>query len=139
MTVRSRRKVPRRRPSDKVRDRRTRDTAAPPKREPTPPSAAAPAVPLLRTSKGTRPAFFDEPAIDQLFAIATALAAEVSVAFDRIDTLEQLLQQAGTLAPEAVDGFHPGPQVVDARKQRRAELLQRLFAVFEHSGPARTR
>ena len=52
---------------------------------------AAPAVRLPRDPKGRRAQFYDDPAVDQLWAILLSLTAEVSVAFDRIDTLERLL------------------------------------------------
>jgi hypothetical protein len=96
-------------------------------------------ITLRRTAKGTRPEFFEDPAIDQLFAIVTALAAEASVTFDRIDTLERLLEQQGALASGAVEAYRPGDDAIDSRRQRREELLQRVFAVFEHSGPRRAR
>jgi hypothetical protein len=102
-------------------------------------TAPARPIALLRNAKGKRPEFFEDPAIDQLFAIVTALAAEASVAFDRIDTLERLLEQQGTLPSGAVEAYRPSEHALDARRQQREELLQRVFGVFEHSGPRRTR
>ncbi len=99
------------------------------------PGAAAPAaaatVRLPRRSKGQRPQFYPDPAIDQLFAIVTALAAEISVAFDRLDTLERVLVQRATLPPAAVESYLPDASATQQRAQRRDELLQRVFAVLE--------
>ncbi len=93
--------------------------------------AAGGTVRLQRQSKGRRPEFYDDPAIDQLFAIVTALTAELSVAFDRLDTLERVLVQRVALSPEAVESYVPDASATQLRAQRRDELLQRVFAVFE--------
>jgi alpha-glucuronidase len=117
------------------------------------PASAAPAAPagtsattgagrpvaLLRTAKGTRPEFYEDAAIDQLFAIVTALTAEVSVAFEHIDTLERLLQQQGTLASSVIESFQPGAELAEQRARHREELIQRVFAVLESSVQARAR
>lgn len=118
-------------------NRRLRKNPSLSTRRAAPSTAGERPITLLRTAKGTRPEFFDDPAIDQLFAIVTALAAEASVAFDRIDTLERLLEQQGTLSPGAVEAYRPNDDAVDAGRRRREELLQRVFAVFEHGGPRR--
>ena len=96
-------------------------------------TAAAPAegVQLPRRSKGRRPEFYDDPAVDQLFAIVTALTAEISVAFDRLDTLERVLVQSQMLAPNALESFQPDALASRQRSERRDELLRRVFAVLE--------
>jgi hypothetical protein len=86
---------------------------------------------LPRVSKGTRPEFYDDPAIDQVFAIVTALTAEISVLFDRLDTLERVLVEAHRLAPGAVESYLADPETAEMRVRKREELLRRVFAVFE--------
>jgi hypothetical protein len=93
--------------------------------------AAGGAVRLPRRSKGRRPEFYDDPAIDQLFAIVTALAAEISVAFDRMDTLERVLVRRAALSPAALESYEPDARATQQRAQRRDALLQRVFAVFD--------
>lgn len=88
-------------------------------------------VPLPRRSKGRRPEFYEDPAIDQLFAIVTALTAELSVAFDRLDTLERVLVQARALSPAAMEDYVATGEVAELRVRRREELLRRVFAVLE--------
>jgi len=89
------------------------------------------AVHLPRIAKGHRPEFYDDPAIDQLFAIVTALTGEISVLFDRLDTLERLLIEARTLAADAVEAYLPDAKAEAERGERRDELLRRVFAVLE--------
>ena len=88
-------------------------------------------VRLPRIAKGTRPEFYEDSAIDQLFAIVTALTAEISVLFDRVDTLEQLLTQAEVLRVGAVEAYLPDAAAAALRGERRDELLRRVFAVLE--------
>ena len=91
-------------------------------------------VRLPRVSKGKRPQFHDSVAVDQLFAIVTALAAELSVAFDRLDTVERLLVANGVIAEDAVEAYQPRGAAAEARGARREALIQRVFAVFEAYG-----
>lgn len=95
------------------------------------------AVRLPREPRGRRAQFYDDPAIDQLWAIVLALTAEVSVAFDRIDTLERLLQRAGSLRPGDIDAYLPDGATATEKSRRREELIQRVFQVlsqYERAG-----
>ncbi len=86
---------------------------------------------LPRIAKGRRPEFYEDPAIDQLFAIVTALTGEISVLFDRLDTLERLLTEARVLSPGALETYAPDASAAAMRGERRDELLRRVFAVLE--------
>jgi hypothetical protein len=87
-------------------------------------------VSLPRRAKGERPYFFDDPAIDQLHALFLALSAELSVAYDRIDTLERLLERKGLLPRAEIEAFRPDDAVEADRAARRNEYLQRIFRIF---------
>jgi hypothetical protein len=88
-------------------------------------------VRLPHISNGVRPEFHDDPAVDQLFAIVTALTGELSVVYDRLDTLERALVDARALAAGSVEAFVPDAAAAELRAKRRAELIARVFAVFE--------
>jgi len=88
-------------------------------------------VRLPRIAKGRRAEFHDDPAIDQLFAIATALTGEISVLFDRLDTVERLLTEARVLSAPAIEAYVPDESAAALRGERRDELLRRVFAVLE--------
>jgi hypothetical protein len=94
-------------------------------------AAARRDVVLPRIAKGRRPEFYEDPAIDQLFAIVTALTGEISVLFDRLDTLERLLDAAGTVPAQAIEAYVPEEAAATLRAERRDELLRRVFAVLE--------
>ena len=80
-----------------------------------------------RTSKGPRPQYFDNPAIDQLHAIVLAMSAEIAVLYDRCDALERLLAERGVVEPGAVDRYEPTEPAQAERARRREALINRLF------------
>ncbi len=90
----------------------------------------SPALPPTRRPKGHRPQVFDDPAIDQLHAAFVALATELAVAFDRIDTLERLLAQRDGVSREQIESFQPDEQAAADRATRRADLAERLLRPF---------
>jgi hypothetical protein len=80
--------------------------------------------------KGHRPQVFDDPAIDQLHDAWLALATELAVAFERIDTLERLLETKLGVARHEIDTYVAPAAVATERAQRRADLAQRLLRPF---------
>lgn len=81
-------------------------------------------------AKGPQPQYFDDPAIDQLHAALLALAAELSVAYDRIDTLERLLASKGALQRADIDRYEPDEAALRERAARREALVARLLRPF---------
>ena len=86
---------------------------------------------LPRVHKGKRSQFFSDPGIDQLFAIVTAMTAELSAAFERIATLEALLARGATVSREAVEAFEPDAADAARRAVEREALIARVFQVLE--------
>ena len=89
------------------------------------------AVNLPRIAKGKRPSFFRDPGVDQLYSIVVELAAELSVALDRIDTLERALDEKSMLARAELEAYRPDAAVEAERSARRDAYLQRVFRVLE--------
>ena len=94
-------------------------------------------VKLPRVSKGKRPTFFADPGVDQLYSITLELAAELSVALDRIDTLEQLLDQKAMISLDEVERYRPDAEVEARRSARRDAYLQRVFRILEQDPSGR--
>jgi len=101
---------------------------------PVPKALPVTAVRLGRVSKGKRPQFHDSEAVDQLFAMVTALTAELSVAFDRIDTIERVLVASGAIANDRIETFQVTDAAAEIRSAKREAMIQRVFAVFEVYG-----
>jgi hypothetical protein len=83
-----------------------------------------------RHAKGPMRQYFDDPAIDQLHHALLALAGELSVAFDRIDTLERLLERSGTAVRADIDSFVPDEVAEAQRRSRREALVERVLRPF---------
>ncbi len=73
-------------------------------------------------AKGRRPAYFDDPAIDRLVSMVMALAGEVAVGRERLDTIERLLEAKGTLDRADIEAFRP-----DRTAGRERGLMTREF------------
>lgn len=74
--------------------------------------------------KGERPQYFDESATEHTLAITMALAGEVAVLRDRLDTLERLLESGAPATRAAIDAFEPGADVVAERDAWRERFLE---------------
>ncbi len=80
-----------------------------------------------RVAKGRRPVFSSDPQIDKLVAMVMALAGEVSVLRERLDTVERLAARHGLLDPAEIDAFEVDEQIDTAREEWRAAFLDRLL------------
>ncbi len=87
----------------------------------------APKVTLPRHAKGKRSVFFDDPAIDQMMTFIIELSAEVSVVYDRLDTVERLLDEKGTISRDDIEAYRPDEKVEGERNTRREGYLKRVF------------
>ncbi len=61
-------------------------------------------------AKGKRPAYFDDPALDRILSMLTALVGEVSVLRERLDTIERLLEAKGTISRADIESYAPDTQ-----------------------------
>jgi hypothetical protein len=80
--------------------------------------------------KGPRPVYFEDPAIDQLHAALLATVTELAVAFDRIDTLERLLESRLGVPRDQIDQFVVDEPTAAARAARHADLAARVLKPF---------
>lgn len=87
-------------------------------------------------SKGKRATFYKDPAVDQLFAIITMLTQELSVAFDRIETVERLLDKNGVIKRSDIEAYKPDEQEEQERTTRRDEYIGRVFNILHQEAEA---
>ena len=64
---------------------------------------------------------------DQLLGMITALAAQLAVTRERLDTVERLAQAAGLFGPADVDAYSPPAEAAGARDVIRQTLVARIF------------
>lgn len=84
-----------------------------------------------RRAKGRRPQFFDDPAVERVMAIAMALAGELSVTRERLDTLERVLAAQGLIAPDAVERYEPDAAAQAARHAMGRDYLSRVLRIID--------
>ena len=78
-------------------------------------------------AKGKRPAYFDDPAIDQVVSILMAVVGEVSVLRERLDTVERLLEAKGSLSREDIENYVPDREAAFERGCLTREYVARVM------------
>ncbi len=84
---------------------------------------------MARRAKGKRPTFFDDPQIDAVVAIVMALAGEVAVLRERLDTIERLVEARGLFTGQELEAYQPDAAVAAEREKWRAEFIERVLRV----------
>ena len=90
-----------------------------------------PKVKRIRTAKGRRPYFFDDPNIDKLLAMIMALTGEVSVLRERIDTHERLAAKKKWSSHQAIEDYEPDDITEAFRSQWRSEFIARVLRIVQ--------
>jgi hypothetical protein len=85
-----------------------------------------------RRAKGRRPQFFEDPAVERVMSIAMALAGELSVTRERLDTLERVLAARGLIEPDAVERFEPDTAAQAARHEMGRAYIARVLRLIDH-------
>ena len=84
-------------------------------------------IEIPRFSDQPQPNFFADPASDQLMTFIIELASELSVVYDRLDTVERLLDTKGTISRADIEAYRAPDDVERERTARRDAFLQRVF------------
>ena len=82
---------------------------------------------IPRAAKGKRPQYFDDPAVDKLHLMLMAVIEELSVARDRIDTLERLIEKHGLFNQEQIETYKPDVNAEEERTSRRLAYIRRVM------------
>lgn len=88
---------------------------------------------IPKQAKGKRPVYLDNTDNDKLLAIIMALAGEVSVLRERLDTIEKLVVAKGIISSEDIENYQPDAQVNEEREQWRADYIARILRVVQNS------
>jgi hypothetical protein len=76
------------------------------------------------------PAFFDNPAIDNLIAVTLELGAELWVQRERMRIVEKLLAEKGVVTPELIEQYQPGAEELARSRAERDAFVNRIFGAF---------
>jgi hypothetical protein len=88
-------------------------------------------IKLKRNAKGKRPDYLSDPNSEKILAMLMALAGEVSVMRDRMETIERLSEKNGVFSIEDIENYAPSGDEQVVRQKRRAEYLQRIFRTVQ--------
>ena len=91
---------------------------------------------LPSNPKGKKANFYKDPSIDRLFSIITLLTQELSVTYDRIETLERVLESKGTISRSEIENWLPSDQEEAERTERREAFISRIFHVIHEDAEA---
>lgn len=81
-------------------------------------------------AKGRQPQFHNERVIDQLIGMVTALASELAILRDRVDTHERLASDATAATYENVEAYVPPAAAAGLRSALHQRLLRKVFRVL---------
>lgn len=81
--------------------------------------------------KGKRPYFFDDPAVERVLAITMAVAQELAVTRERLDTIERLLEKSGALKRADIDAYVPDPAAATERAEWSRAYIARVLRIVQ--------
>jgi len=87
-------------------------------------------------SKGGRPYFLEDPAVERVLNIAMAIATEVAVAHERMDTLERLLESKGLLSRKDIETYVPDVAAAEERQGWHARFTARILRIVQQEAEA---
>lgn len=91
------------------------------------PTSDSTPVTLPRVTKGKRPAFFEDPAIDQMMTFIIELTTEVGVLRERLDTVERLLDREASVTRASIEAFQADATAEAERAAWRDAFLKRVY------------
>ena len=74
-----------------------------------------------------RPIVGLDPAEDRLLAMIAALASEVTMLRERLDTVERLAESGGALSRPDIENFAPSPEATAERDALRKRAIEKIF------------
>jgi len=87
--------------------------------------------PLPKASKGGRPTFLDSADSERLLNMVVALAGEVSLLHDKLDSLARVAGAGAPFTLDDIERFAPDEAVLAERSARRTAFLERVFRILQ--------
>lgn len=81
--------------------------------------------------KGKRPYFFESRESERVMAITMAVAQELAVMRERLDTVERLLDTKGVISKADIESYAPSKQEADERGAWTQEYLARILRIVQ--------
>ncbi len=87
-------------------------------------------------AKGRRPYFFQDPDVERVLSITMAVAGELAVLRQRLDSIEALLAARGTISRQDIETFAPDAEQAEARSRWYQEYLARILRILQQEREA---
>lgn len=84
---------------------------------------------MLKRARGARPYYFENPDVDRLMTIVMSVAEEAIVTRERLDTLERLLDEKGTISRADIEAYRPGEAADAERETARQKAIERILRI----------
>lgn len=97
------------------------DTAPPP---------VSPKKKRPRVPKGNRPWFLGEPQAERVLSMVLAVASEVGVLYDKLDTVARVAGEGKPFTLDDLEKFTVTPEIESAREAWRRGFLDRMFRIL---------
>lgn len=81
--------------------------------------------------KGKRPFFLENPDTERVMAITMAVAQELAVMRERMDTIERLLENKGTISRADIENYDPPKEIAEQRGAWTQEYLARILRIYQ--------
>jgi polyhydroxyalkanoate synthesis regulator phasin len=82
-------------------------------------------------AKGKRPYFLEDPAVERVLNITMAVAQELAVTHERLDTIERLLERKGLLNRDEIEAFVPTDNQAEERQRWHATYIARVLRIVQ--------
>lgn len=87
-------------------------------------------------AKGKRPQFFEDADNERLLSILMAVAGELAVTRERLDTMERLLEAKGVVSQQEIESFTPDRDQAEARGLLQQEYIARILRIVQQEKEA---
>ena len=82
-------------------------------------------------AKGARPYFLEDKAVERVLNITMAVAGEVAVLRERMDTIERLLAAKDILSNAEIEAYIPTESEAEERQKLHAEYISRILRIVQ--------
>ncbi|WND03887.1 hypothetical protein QGN29_05815 [Temperatibacter marinus] len=82
-------------------------------------------------SKGKRPKYFDDPAMEHLMSMNLSLMQELAVTRERLDSLERVMEDTGILPRSKIESYRPDTIAAQERALAHRKLISTVLRSVE--------
>ena len=82
-------------------------------------------------AKGKRPQFLESSETERLMSILMAVAGELAVTRERLDTVERILESKGIMNAQDIESFEPSKEQAEERAVMQQEYIARILRIVQ--------